>query len=302
MAYQFVNQINQLLQTRSWRKMAKEIGLSQSTLSAYLKGEYSGDLAKIEDRIKSYLERQAERGDRWRDLIVETATMREIKKTLGLIHAMRKMGVIFGPAGLGKTESAKRYVEDTPGVHLVTAAPDCKSVAGIVFILHQSLFKEDFKVNPRVARQAIVNRLHGSDKMLIVDDAHALTNEAIEELRAIHDSSEVPIALIGTEMILARLIHPRSGRILAQMSSRLPVRKLFKLEPSAQDLKLVCEAYGVTDRDVIKRLAEKGRRGGLRLAVHQLKIAKLMARDQAVNLKHLLDAEVISGEDGGEES
>lgn len=301
MAYQFVNQVNQLLQTRSWRKMAKEIGLSQSTLSAYLKGEYSGDVAKIEERIKSYLERQAERGDRWRDLIVQTSTMREIKKSLGLIHAMRKMGVIYGPAGLGKTESARRYVDDTPGVHLVTAAPDCKSVAGIIFILHQALFKEDFKVNPRVARAAIVNRLAGSDKMIIVDDADELTNEAIEELRAIHDASEVPIVMIGTEMLLERLIHPRSRRILARVSSRIPVRRLFKLEPSYQDLKLVCDAYGVQDKEVIKRLADKGKRGGLRLAVHQIKIAKLLAGNEAVNLKHLIDAEIISGDDGVEE-
>lgn len=294
--YMYIEPLNQLLETRSKNSLAKAIGINSGTLIMYLKGDYNGNVEKINEKIKSYLEREAQRGDNWTDQIVVTNTMRSILKVIGMIHMMRKMGIVYGPAGLGKTESAKAYVNKNPGSYHLTALPDSKSVAGVITLIHFALFKEEQRYSPRTARRMVVDRLKGSDAMVIIDDAHKLTNEALEEVRAIHDASGCAFTLIGTEEILNRLIDPRAGRILAQMSSRLPVRRVYPLQPSTADLKLVCEAYNVHDKEVIKRLAEKSKRGGLRLAVHQMKIARYLSKGQPVSLEHLMAAEVASGD------
>ena len=61
-------------------------------------------------------------------------------------------------------------------------------------------------------------------------------------------------------------------------------------------LEVALRYFGVKDKEVIDRLAAKGKHGGLRLAVHQLKIARFLAKGKRVDLKHLIDAEVVSGE------
>jgi len=294
--YMYLEALNKILETRSKHALAKAIGINHGVLSMYLKSDYNGNVERINEKIKAYLERETARGDQWTDVIVQTETMKKIVKAINLIHLMRKMGIVYGPAGLGKTESAKAYVSKTPGSYLITALPDSKSVAGAINLIHFALFKEEQRYSPRTARRMIVDRLKGSDSMIIIDDAHKLSNEALEEIRAIHDQSGCAFTLIGTEEILNRLIDPRAGRILAQMSSRLPVRRMFPLQPSSVDLKLVCEAYGVIDKDVIKRLAEKGKRGGLRLAVHQIKIARHIAKNGPVTMGDLLAAEAASGD------
>ncbi len=52
----------------------------------------------------------------------------------------------------------------------------------------------------------------------------------------------------------------------------------------------------MNDKEVIKRLAEKGKRGGLRLAVHQIKIARHIAKNGPVTMGDLLAAEAVSGD------
>jgi hypothetical protein len=295
-SFMHVDQLNKLLETYSKRNLAKAIGINHGILTQYLKKDYNGKVENVDAKIKAFLEREAQRGDQWTDAIVSTETMRKILKVIHLIHLMKKMGIVYGAAGLGKTESAKAYIARTPGSYHLTALPDSKSVAGAINLIHFALFKEEQRYSPRTARRMIVDRLKGSDSMIIIDDAHKLGNDALEEVRAIHDQSGCAFTLIGTEEILNRLIDPRAGRILAQMSSRLPVRRMFPLQPSNADLKLVCEAYGVTDKEVIKRLAEKGKRGGLRLAVHQIKIARHIAKGATVKMEDLLAAEAVSGD------
>lgn len=295
-SYIYIDHLNRLIKGSSQRAVAKAIGINSGTLSQYLNQNYLGKVELLNDKIKSYIEREAERGDNWTDVIIETDTMATINKTIKLIHAMRKMGIIYGPAGLGKTESAKMYARNNSGVFIATASPVYKSVAGLVSLIYTVLFKDLNTKSPRDATAQIIQRLKGSDAVVVIDDAHELTNEALEQVRAIHDASGCSFVLIGTEEITNRLKDTRAGRILAQMYSRLPVRRMFGLEPSRKDLRAVAEAYGVKDKAVIDRLSEKGKRGGLRLAVHQIKIARFLAQGKAVGIKQLIDAEVISGD------
>jgi len=296
MSYIYIDHLKTMIAKSSQRAIAKAIGINPGTLNQYLNQAYLGKVESINEKIKAYIEREAERGDNWTDIIIQTDILQTINKTVKLIHAMRKIGVIYGPAGLGKTESAKQYVRTNPGAYLATARPVYKSVAGVITLLYETIFREVKNLPPRHASATLIERLRGSDAIVIIDDAHELTNDALEEVRAIHDASQCAFVLIGTEEILNRLQDRRTGKILAQMSSRIPVRRTFSLEPSRKDLRAVCEAYDVRNKEVIDRLAAKGRRGGLRLAVHQLKIARFLAQGKKVDLRHLIDAEIVSGE------
>lgn len=292
--YLYIDQIENLKSTKSWRSICKGIGISSSTLSAYMNKAYDGNLEKLNGSIQTFLEREAERADKWRDVIVETSLMQQIQKILKLSHAMRKMCLIYGPAGIGKTKSAEAYMRKTHGVRMITISPDVKSISGVIFMLYNSLFGKQTTLTVYQSRIAIENKLKDSDAMIIIDDADHLTNAALEVVRRIHDLTNIAIAIIGTEQIIDRLRHPASGKILARMSSRLPIKRVFPIEPDMNDLRLVCNAYGVKDREAIKRLYQKAQNGGLRFAVNQMKIAKLFAKNGEVTLRHIIDAEAIS--------
>jgi DNA transposition AAA+ family ATPase len=51
----------------------------------------------------------------------------------------------------------------------------------------------------------MVNKLRGSDRLLIVDDAHKLTRPALQWFFDFHDATQVPVALVGTYELLDKL-------------------------------------------------------------------------------------------------
>jgi len=294
--YPYLDDLMKRLETTSQNRLSKAIGINPSALSKYLKQSYDGDLDSLNSKVKTYLELEEQRGDAWDDRIVETETMRQINKVIRLVHKMRKMGVVYGAAGLGKTVSLKRYHEDYPNSVMITGCPDSKSVSGAIRLLYYALKRDHSRKSTRQARIEIVTLLTGSNTLVIVDDAHELTNDALEELRSIHDSTSCPFVFVGTEEIVSRLVDPDARRILAQMSSRLPVKRIFELAPSGDDFKAVCSAYGIKDREVVKHLFSKSKQGGLRLAVNQIKIALNIANGTGVTMKDLIQVEGLTGE------
>ena len=278
-------------------KLAQMIGISSGSLVAYLKQNYhekGGSLDNINEKIATYLRRKEERGDNWLDRIVETRVMASVMRTIRLIHNMRKIGIVYGPAGIGKTTAAERYAEENHDTLTIVATPDAKSVRGVITLLYYALFHRVLKRSAMQGRLEIVDRLQGSDRLIIIDQAHKLGNDALNEITAIHDATKIAIILIGTELIFDRLRDPRAERILEELSSRIPIRREFSLEPDKEDLKAVCLAYDVTDQEIIKRMQAKGRNGGLRLICDQLKIARFIAMGQQMTMRDVLEAEKMS--------
>lgn len=87
------------------RKVADKTGLSGATISQYLKGVYNGNIDNVEGTLRDFLDRETERAHR-RDIKVNFVPTHLARVALDLIsatHNFGDIGVIYGPAGMGKS-------------------------------------------------------------------------------------------------------------------------------------------------------------------------------------------------------
>ena len=111
-------------------------------------------------------------------------------------------------------------------------------------------------VRERVARRLtaeIVDRLKGSGRVLIVDEAQHLTVRALNHLRCISDESGVGIALVGNEEVYSKL--RGSGKAdFAQLCSRVGMRKQVQTRDiKMEDIRSIFGRYEL-DEGVLKLL------------------------------------------------
>lgn len=285
--------------------LAREIGISSTALSQYRSGSYKGSIEQVEKKIKNYLQQREQRGDIFSDIIVRTKTMNDMLTVFQYTHISRSISLLYGGAGIGKTLSALEYCSKAQNVMMVTARPDSKSVRGIITIVYEKLFNSRVSGTARDARERIVDKLTNTTLLLIVDEAHELTNEALEELRSIYDEVKIKsdgkgvgIVLIGTSEIYKSLTHAKKGEILEQLNSRIPIKRYFQPLPPKNELKEIIKAYGIEDKDVTKRLISRAEKGGLRKICWQMKYAKSIAkmRKDEFKAEYIIAAEEIMGE------
>ncbi|MGL9774154.1 MAG: AAA family ATPase [Sodalis sp. (in: enterobacteria)] len=114
------------------RKVADKTGLSGATISQYLKGVYNGNIDNVEGTLRDFFDRKTECAYR-RDIKVNFAPTHLARVALDLIsatHDVGDIGVIYGPAGMGKSMVLKEYVRANSansankGVILIEADPD----------------------------------------------------------------------------------------------------------------------------------------------------------------------------------
>jgi DNA transposition AAA+ family ATPase len=108
----------------SQSKVAKELGVSAGLISAYKSRSYNGNVAVIEEKIRSFLERE---GLRRADVvipIVETTTVENISRAVEMAHICKDIAVITGDAGTGKTTAIKLYAAESRAAFAVYVCHD----------------------------------------------------------------------------------------------------------------------------------------------------------------------------------
>ena len=180
-------------------QLARALGYSPAVLSLYLapKGnKYSGDVAGLERRIEDWLRNRARR----RASGVDTAdceAARQMKTALEYIRKTNDVGEVLAESGEGKSRAIELYAHANPTAvlfHVRSWARDLGSVEGALF---EAVGKAGY--DNRTKRAVwMANKLRGSDRMLIVDDAHKLTRPALQFLFDFHDETGCPLALVGT--------------------------------------------------------------------------------------------------------
>ncbi|MHA1585659.1 MAG: AAA family ATPase [Promethearchaeota archaeon] len=294
--YKYIKELEVLIESTSQNKLAKDIGISPAALSRYMIADYNGNISNVNNKIEGFLSRAKERGNTWDDVIVDTSVKVNMLKTIRFVHNMRKMGIISGPAGIGKTISCVEYKKSNPGTILITGSMDSKSVKGIVSELYFATMGKELLIGTaRIGRKAIINKLAGSDRIIIVDEAHKLVNDSFQELKYVHDQTGCPIMLVGTYSVYDRLEDRRYGRILEEVDDRIPVKRRFQMTASIKDIYKVANGYGIDDKNVIKKLAKYGKYVSLRKVVALIQIAKFLSHGNVSEID-IISAETITGE------
>lgn len=205
----------------SMSAVARATGISNTTLSQWASNSYPGNVARIEEAVRSFINRQRERSRLPRRVIgfVETSVALRVFEVARICHLDGEIGVAYGAAGLGKTEAIKQYTGQNPDVILIEA--DLGHTAKILFSeLHRRLGMDGLGT-VHAMFEDVVEKLKGSGRLIIVDEAEHLPYRALELLRRVYDKAGVGVLLVGMPRLISNLRGKRGE--YAQLYSRVGI-------------------------------------------------------------------------------
>lgn len=203
--------------------LARAAGISPAALSQYLSCNYKGNVKNIESRIQAAIERETEKkagaGYRVNASFVETSSSKLFFEVARLCHLDGEFGVCYGDAGVGKTFSALEYSKKFNDTILIEADVGYtpRVVATKIF---NTLCNGDRSTIDEM-RDIIIDRLKGSGRLVLVDEAENLPHQSLELLRRICDKSGVGLLLSGMPRLIGNLRGKRGQ--FAQLYSRVGI-------------------------------------------------------------------------------
>lgn len=198
------------------------VGYSPSVLSQFLNGLYRGDCERVARAMNELMERDAGAQQTPRpDGFVETEAAKRMLVTIRTAIQTRSVGEVIGPAGVGKTMTARCAATIYTGSIYLRVLETTRSPYGLLADLSRAV-NIPGRGNMTMRLRQIIEHLKGTDRPLLVDEAHKLRPAALEILRDVHDASEVPLILFGTKDLRDNLSD--TGMFYGQFTSRIVAR------------------------------------------------------------------------------
>lgn len=187
----------------SQSKIATMLGVSPAVISQYLKGIYTGDVASIDKKVREMLERAHEKSKDIKSDFVATTTAKNILDVCAMAHTMKDINLVIGEAGLGKTMALKQYAKTVENVVLIETDPTFSPKVLLVELCNKLGIVPTRNNHDNTT--AIIEKLAGSERLLIIDEAELLNYKCLEIIRRIHDKSGVGVILAGMPRLRANL-------------------------------------------------------------------------------------------------
>lgn len=282
---QLQERLNRYMEARdkTQTQVARELGVSTAVVNQYLKGRYNGDVPKLEGVIEDYL-KNAERQEREDETFFENSVSRQINSRLEVIRSTRDVGLLHSPAGIGKTSGIRLYCAKNRTAISITAtswASDPEAIAKLIF---DELDTRSWNGQVRKA-EFVAKRLKGTNRLIIVDDAHKLRDSGLAYLFDLHDyADKLPVAMIGNPGVLDKVAKND------QMHSRIGLMRDVKIREDLatfveQMVRAICELDVVPEELLSLALKVAENSGHFRALNKQLRLARSI-REQSQNRKH----------------
>ncbi|MDD6910958.1 AAA family ATPase [Actinobacillus minor] len=222
------------------KQVAQLLGVSVATVSLYLKGEYNGNVSDIDRKVDELIERDKAKvvEAKYNAAFVPTLAARRGMEIMRFAHVEGEIKVIFGAAGLGKTEMLKQYAKENHSAVLLSVNPTFNAKV-LLRKLAEGIGANTQGTNADLFDN-IVNKLAGSERVILVDEAEYLPTKALELLRRINDDSKVGVVLVGMPRLLINLRGKNNE--LAQLYSRVGFACDLGNALSEEDLGLLAES------------------------------------------------------------
>ena len=143
------------------------------------------------------------------DRFVETHVAKRLLSCAMKASQMRTMALAHGPSGVGKSMVAHVIAEKFPGAIYMRV-----SRGNTGFTALRSMLLTRLRLRRRRIAKAqmgltlderIFDALRDSHRMIIVDEAHRISDSSLEFLRDLYDECRVPILLLCTKDLLERI-------------------------------------------------------------------------------------------------
>lgn len=252
--------------------VSRALGISPTAMSQWFSDSYNGNVTKIDEAVQSFLRRQKERlkSPKRQTAFVMTSVAQKVFEVARIAHLDEEIGVVYGDAGLGKTEALKEYVKRNPDVILFEADLGC--TAKVVFAdLHKKVGM-DGRGSIHDLFDDLVSKLKDSGRLIIVDEAENLPYRALELLRRVHDKAGIGLLLVGMPRLVSNL-RGKKGEY-SQLYSRIGIAgKLESLK--AHDTQQIVQSILPSSNGIWKAFHEAAN-GNTRV------LGKLLMRSQRV--------------------
>lgn len=221
--------------------------------------------------------------------VSKTQALENVIMAVSFAKVAGDISLIYGEAGLGKTVALKKYVQQHPDTIYIELKDCDKSTKGVCEKILACMGKEKRGVD-RFLVDTIIDCLSNIPKLIIIDEAQHLSLRALENIRAINDTTETGIVLCGNPTVYDRM-HGKGQAHFAQLYSRIGIRRHIA-DPSLEDIRTIFERYGL-DTESIRFLHQLALlRGGIRNCVKVLNIALQFREDEKepLSIDHLQSA------------
>ncbi len=206
----------------------------ESTIRELLKGVYRENADEHVRTLNNWVEQHArQHAVKLKGKFVETRVALDILRVARLVRENQTMGMVVGPAGIGKTRCAQALNETYVGSVLVTVRFGAYNPRGFTSVLAEQLgvrgmgaLKSQFTYRSQLER--VIARLDGSGRLVIIDEAHKLHNDALELVREIHDATGCPVFMLATKDLqdrIKRTADPDHGQLFSRVDVMWPLTK-----------------------------------------------------------------------------
>lgn len=203
----------------SQKQVATLFDVSITTVSQYLNGKYPTDTKWLDEKVDELLTRHKAKvvEAKYNNGFVPTMTAKRGMEIMQFAHAEGEINVIYGAAGLGKTQMLKEYARTHSSAVLIETDPSCTPKV-LLRKIAEAVGATSRGVNNDVL-SSIVEKLNGAERLLMIDEAELLSTRSLEFIRRIHDLTGCGVILAGMPRLLVNL--KGKNNELAQLYSRV---------------------------------------------------------------------------------
>lgn len=272
---------------KSQRQISRETGLSTSVISQFLNGSYTGDNEEIAKTIGQYLTISKGRLNAvsTTQFYPELYNTKEVLFTCFYAHRHNEIALVTGDTGAGKTAALRYYVDTSTGVIFVTANACTTSATAILGLICKEL---GMQIPGRKAAlmNVLVDKLTGSNRLIIIDEADHLSLDALQAVRNLNDLAGVGIVLSGNDKIYRQMKAGRRSYEFDQLRTRIVVRKKVVNDYTIDELTAI---FPGLNQECIGYLLKLANAESLRTAKKLYEVAMDFAAAQRTSLtvKHL---------------
>ncbi|MDP8079547.1 AAA family ATPase [Phocoenobacter skyensis] len=240
-------ELSQFMKTHNWgqKQVAQHFEKSITTISQYLNGKYNGDVGELDRKTEELIALHKEKINeaKYKTQFVRTMASKRGMDVMRYAHADGDINVIYGAAGLGKTQMLKQYAKENSSAVLIETDPSC--TAKVLLRKICEAVGANARGNNNELLEAIVSKLRDSGRLILVDEAELLSTRSLEFLRRIHDLTNVGVVLAGMPRLIVNLRGKNNE--LAQLYSRVGFACDLGSELDEEDLGLLASETLGTD-------------------------------------------------------
>ncbi len=271
----------------SFAAVAAQTGVSRSTISLVanqgykLKPNQEDKVWEFIENLRSATERVKEEPPaplpttyKTRVELYETREFREAMGWCAYVFNKRKMGVLVGHPGSGKTTILRQFAQAQPGVVYIEAWHTMR-IGGLLRSIGDAIGVE-LKGNDYQKTMELIGALRGrTDLLIAIDEAEYLCRSNVDKfevLRKVWDNTGTPIILCGTQNLEQVLTTGRKGENLAQLYRRKVELKLNGIGQA--ETRAILKDYQVAPEaaEALSAIAADVRHGGMGTFVEILEL------------------------------